>query len=54
MVSFDSAAGVQKQDHGAFALGVEERMARDVKPPVVGGFVGSVAKLHLGGRWTFP
>jgi len=51
-VAFDFAAGVQKQDGQTFAFRVEMGMGGNVQFPVVGGFVGVVAKLQGVGRGT--
>jgi len=50
----DLAAGVQKQDGQTFTVRVEMRVAGNVHPPIIGCFVGRLAKLQVLRRRTFP
>jgi len=50
---FDFPARVQKQHGETFTVGVKVRMAGNVQPPIIGGFVGCLAMLQAVRRRTF-
>ncbi len=53
VVALDPAAGVEDQDHHAFAFEIQERIAGDVLTPVVGGAFRRVAEVERVRSGTF-
>ena len=54
VVAFDTAAGVEDENHQTFTFRIEVGMARDVRSPIGGCLIRSFALLHGVGRGTFP
>jgi len=54
VVAFDTAAGVQDENHQTFTFRIEVGMGRDVRSPIGGCLLRGFTLLHGVGCGTFP